>query len=166
MDLSQQKEQFSIAYVRAIASVAGYTVYRPEVDDDSVDLGIALRGGAGTVRSPRLELQLKCTADPIWQADPLRFSLKKKNYDDLRHTDVLVPRLLVVVCVPATIDLWLEQSETQLALHRCGYYVSLRSLPERSDIETAVTIAIPRQQQLTVVALQSLMTMISTGAYP
>ncbi|MCL6543278.1 MAG: DUF4365 domain-containing protein [Roseiflexus sp.] len=45
MNLSRQKEQFSIAWVRAVVSVAGYAVYHPEVDDDSVDLGIAVRGG-------------------------------------------------------------------------------------------------------------------------
>ena len=36
MDISQRKEQFSIAYVRAIASVAGFSVSTPGVDDDSV----------------------------------------------------------------------------------------------------------------------------------
>ncbi|WP_242037834.1 DUF4365 domain-containing protein [Tolypothrix sp. FACHB-123] len=35
MDVNQQKEQFSNAYVRAVASIAGYSVYRPEVDDDN-----------------------------------------------------------------------------------------------------------------------------------
>jgi hypothetical protein len=40
MDINQQKEQFSITYVRAIAAVSGYSIYRPEIDNDSVDLGI------------------------------------------------------------------------------------------------------------------------------
>ena len=43
MDLSQRKEQWSRVYVRAIGTAAGYTIYTPEVDDDSVDLGIAGR---------------------------------------------------------------------------------------------------------------------------
>jgi len=54
MHISQQQEQFSRAYVHAIASVAGFTIYTPQVDDDSVDLGIAQTGGRGTIRSPRL----------------------------------------------------------------------------------------------------------------
>ena len=37
---TQQKEQFSIAFVRAIAAVSGYNITRCEVDDDSVDLGL------------------------------------------------------------------------------------------------------------------------------
>ena len=48
--------------MQAVTAAAGYNVYKPEVDDDSVDLGIAARGGKGTFRSPKLELQLKCTS--------------------------------------------------------------------------------------------------------
>ncbi|MEH2286880.1 hypothetical protein [Nostoc sp.] len=54
MDINQQKEQFSISYIRAIAAVAGYSLYRPEVDNDSVNLGIVCRGGTGKILSPRL----------------------------------------------------------------------------------------------------------------
>ena len=36
MDLNKQKEQFSIAYVRAVIAAAGYNVYKMEVDEDSV----------------------------------------------------------------------------------------------------------------------------------
>lgn len=38
MTLDQQKEQFSYAYVRAVAAVAQIAVTPPTVDDDSVDL--------------------------------------------------------------------------------------------------------------------------------
>ena len=37
MDIAAMKEQFSKAYVRAVAAVAGFSGYEPEVDDDSVD---------------------------------------------------------------------------------------------------------------------------------
>ncbi len=60
--LNQMKEQFSHAYVKAVAAVAGFAWYKPSVDDDSIDLGLAQRGGGGTTRSPRLEIQLKCHA--------------------------------------------------------------------------------------------------------
>ena len=35
MDINLQKEQFSNAYLQAVASVAGYSLYKPNVDDDS-----------------------------------------------------------------------------------------------------------------------------------
>ncbi|MEO5365718.1 MAG: hypothetical protein H7831_05085 [Magnetococcus sp. WYHC-3] len=52
MDSNVQKEHFSEAYVRAVAAVAGYSVSRPGVDDDSVDLTISAPGGNGTLRAP------------------------------------------------------------------------------------------------------------------
>lgn len=84
MELSNQKEQFSAAYVRAIASAAGYAVSRPEVDDDSVDRTLSARGGNGSLRSPKLDIQLKCTARRYSGHPLLRFPLRRKNYDDLR----------------------------------------------------------------------------------
>ncbi|MEZ2225342.1 MAG: hypothetical protein ACBR50_03540 [Microcoleus sp.] len=52
MELNQQKELFSKAYVRAVAAVAGFSVNQLEVDDDSIDLHIVGRGGGGTIFSP------------------------------------------------------------------------------------------------------------------
>lgn len=49
MELNQQKELFSEAYVRAVAAVGGFSVSQPEVDDDSIDLKIVARGGEGIV---------------------------------------------------------------------------------------------------------------------
>src|SRR5947209_7904096 len=55
MTRNDQKEHLGYVFVRAVAYAAGFTVYRPEVDDDSVDLGIAMRGPGQSIRSPRLE---------------------------------------------------------------------------------------------------------------
>lgn len=40
MELNQQKELFSQAYVRAVAAVAGFSVDRLQLDFDSIDLQI------------------------------------------------------------------------------------------------------------------------------
>ena len=61
MHTTTQKEQFSIAYFHAIASVCGLKIFRCDVDDESIDLTVGKTGGDGTIRSPRLDLQLKCT---------------------------------------------------------------------------------------------------------
>ncbi|BAY95550.1 MULTISPECIES: DUF4365 domain-containing protein [unclassified Tolypothrix] len=109
MDINQQKEQFSITYIRAIAAVAGYSLYRPEIDNDSVDLGIISRGGTGKILSPRLELQLKCTARDILDKNYIRYPLILKNYNDLK-INALVPRILVVVLIPEKITDWIKQT--------------------------------------------------------
>ncbi|NJL28865.1 MAG: DUF4365 domain-containing protein [Thermoanaerobaculia bacterium] len=165
MDPAHQLEQFSLAYVRAVAAVAGVAVYQPSVDDDSVDLGLAARGSQGALRSPRLELQVKATGRDVLRHDGVHYPLRKKNFDDLRGSDFLVPRLLVVVVVPEkTVD-WLDQSEEQLALRRCAYWLSLRDLPQR-DIASTVTVFVPRSNLWTVEALSALMSRISRGEVP
>ncbi|MBF0614325.1 MAG: DUF4365 domain-containing protein [Magnetococcales bacterium] len=166
MDLNLQKEKFSEAYVRAVAAVAGFGVSRPEVDDDSVDLTIAARGGKGTVRSPRLDIQLKCTANAaIDEGKTFSFPLKIKNYDDLRDEQVMVPRVLVVVRVPDDVAEWSEVAEDQLLLRHCGYWVSLRGASAVNNT-TNKTVDIPRSQIFTVDHLKSIMNRIGTGGMP
>lgn len=159
MDRGRQQEQFSLAYVRAVATVAGYSLYQPEVDDDSVDLGIAARGGNGALRSPRLEVQIKCTSTEVLFDREVRFGLKLKNYDDLR-LPCHVPRALVVVVVPDATEAWLSHSEDELILRRCGYWVSLLGRPE-SPNESKVTVHLPRTNLFSPAALQAMM--VSVG---
>lgn len=166
MDINQRKEQFSHAYVRAVASAAGYTVSRPEVDDDSLDLSIKARGGSGKRRSPQLDIQLKSTARDVLSEHHLRFPLNKKNYDELRPTNMHIPRILIVVIIPDDISEWLFQDqENHLLLRHCGYWYSLRGLPDSGNT-TSVTLSIPRKQKFTVEALDSLMAMIGQGEVP
>jgi hypothetical protein len=115
MDINQQKEQFSITYIRAIAAVAGYSLYRPEVDNDSVDLGIVSRGGTGRILAPRLELQLKSTARNISNENYINYPLILKNYNDLK-INALVPRILVVLLIPEKVTDWIKQTEDELCL--------------------------------------------------
>ena len=103
MESDMQKEQFSRAYVLAVAACAAFAFSIPSVDDDSVDMSIHQTGGGGTIRSPRLDLQLKCKAAATPAEPTFSHSIKLKNYDDLRDDTVLVPRILVVVLVPEAV---------------------------------------------------------------
>ncbi|MFH0823782.1 MAG: DUF4365 domain-containing protein, partial [Pseudomonadota bacterium] len=163
--IEMQKEQFSRAYVQAVAACAGFAWSTPSVDDDSVDMVLHQTGGAGTIRSPRVELQLKCKAAGTPAGNMFPHSIKRKNYDDLRDTDVLVPRILVVVLVPDDPSEWLGHSEAELVLRRCGYWVSLHGLPP-SENETGQTVYIPRSQKFTVESLRAIMQRIGRGDLP
>lgn len=165
MDENQRKEQFSNAYVRAVASVAGYALSKPDVDEDSVDWTISARGGGGTIRSPKLDIQLKCSGRNIRSDTEIRFPLSVKNYNELRMPDYMAPRVLVVVVVPSDIRKCLHHSEEQLAMRHCGYWASLRGQTETAN-EESVTIRIPRTQQFTVDALTAMMLRIGSGGLP
>jgi hypothetical protein len=97
LDLNFRKEQFSAAYVRALAAVAGLSVARPEPDCDSEDLILSARLAAARIRSPKLAVQLKCSSSLAKLPNDVAFLLPIKNYDDLRPVNLAVPRVLVVV---------------------------------------------------------------------
>lgn len=101
MTLNDQKNLYSQAWLCAIAAAAGATVVgEPKIDDDSVDMALKRTGGEGPIRSPRLDVQLKCTAVAQRTREELRFPLNLKNYNDLRSEESHVPGVLVVLYVP------------------------------------------------------------------
>lgn len=63
MQTADQQEEFSHAYVHAVATVAGFGVTRAPrvVDNNGIDLTIAAVGDRLQPRKPRLDVQLKCT---------------------------------------------------------------------------------------------------------
>ena len=168
MHIDQRKEQYSFAYIRAVAAAAGYGVNEASVDDDSIDLQIASRSTIGTVKRPRLELQAKCLGDDTFNGDDFGYSLSLKNYDDLRDPDVQVPRILVVVRAPNDDESWLGGDDDGLLVRHCAYWFSLRGLPDHvSDAEKPTkTVRLPREQRFDVAGLRAIMDRIGTGALP
>ena len=165
MDLNKQKEQFSNAFVMAVAAAAGFVTGKWDVDDDSIDWQVAASGGRGTRRSPRLELQLKCTASPSIADGSIRFPLSAKNYEDLIPQNISVPRILVVVIVPTLVSDWFTLSDESLILRNCAYWVSLRGL-QPSENEVSVTVDVPIAQRFDVSALGAMMERVRAGELP
>ena len=162
MDLNIQKEQFSIAYVRAVAAVAGVKVLRTDVDDDSIDIGLERAGGC----APKLDLQLKCTADPLPTTGDISFPLKLKNYDDLRRSTV-APRWLVTLFVPPDCTDWLTIATppTEILLRRCAWWTSLAGLPD-VDNTASVNVQLARANIFTPDALKNKLNEIETHFRP
>lgn len=137
MDLNTRKERFSVAYINAVATRAGYQMVEPPVDRDSVD-GV-LMGDSG--RRPRIEFQAKATSRDLIRGERVAFPLSIKNYDDLR-ADVQTPRILIVVLMPDNETEWLAQTDEELCLRCCGYWLSLADRPPVVNSDN-VTVHIP-----------------------
>ena len=105
-----------------IAAVAGVKVLRTEVDDDNIDIGLERTGGC----APKLDLQLKCTADALPDSGDIAFPIKLKNYDDLRRSTV-APRWLVTMFVPPDCDDWFTVATppNEILLRHCAWWISL-----------------------------------------
>lgn len=164
MDTNIQKEEFSYAYIYAYASAAGYTfqLSTRSVDISGIDASIASITTDEAFYEPRLYLQIKSTSREVLSNDQIRYTLRIKNYNELRKEKTLAPRILVVVLIPDNPYSWVQQSETELCLRNCAYWISPRGMPETQNTDN-ITLYLPRQQIFTIDALKTLMQRIETG---
>jgi hypothetical protein len=108
---------------------------------------------------------VKSITAPSGTEAEIRYPLKRKNYDELIPSDILAPRLLVLVVLPPDVTAWLSASPEAIVLRHCAYWTSLRGLPP-TDNETRVTVGVPRANLFTSEALVGLMTRINEGGVP
>ena len=137
MDLNTRKERFSLAYINAVATYADCDVIEPRVDRGSVD-GILKR----TTIEEVIGFQAKATSQDIMGSDDehLHFPLPIRDYDNLRNA--ARPFMLIVVLLPDDERQWLTQTQDELCLRYCGYWLSLEGWPETGNTDN-VTVSIP-----------------------
>lgn len=151
MNPNLRKAQFSLAYIRAVSTVADCQVIIPEVDTDSVDGQI--RGPLGIRHS--LYFQAKSSTTATISGDEVRYSLRRKDYDALRQADAPV-HILILMLIPLDESDWISQAESDLCLRKCAYWLDLRGMPESSNRRT-VAVRIPRGQVFDSVQLLGLL---------
>jgi hypothetical protein len=143
---TQCQENFSFAYIRALASAAGLSVIEESDDYDSIDLYIKAIGavsydGRTSARiSPTLAMQVKCTYSHQPKEGVLNYPLQLKNYNDLREPMRGIPAVLVVLCIPSKWTQRLRWTESSLSMRRVAYWKSLKGEPATSNTES-VTIS-------------------------
>lgn len=160
-------EELSLAYVRAVASRAGFAVEEVRRDRDSIDLHIHARGSiaGGALHSPVVGVQLKSTGlsdldiNRFLQEDAFCFDLKPKNYNDLSQA-TLIPRVLVVFLMPKDPELWLTSTEEALTLRRAAYWCSLRGNNVTNN-KTSVRVRVPWSQAFDIHGIRDLLARIS-----
>ena len=150
-------QKLSIAYVRAIAAKAGANVSNPE-DDFGIDISfgkmIERNGRYTDTGCIPLHAQVKASKNWEKREDVIVYDLEVKNYDDMVTSNHKC--FLILMCLPQTIDEWLDQNEEHLQLRRCCYYWRPSDLMETTNTTTK-RIFIPRSQIFTVNSLIGLM---------
>ena len=144
-------ELFSLAYIRAVAAQAGYQVTRDETD---TGLDGMLKSDTGLRAA--VEFQAKSTSRDIRAGDHLRFPLPLANYEILRAANPVIPRILIVILMPRDVGQWLDQSERELCLRHCAYWLSLAGEPAVPNT-TSITVHIPNANVFGAEQLHSLM---------
>lgn len=153
---TDREAALSRAFVAAVAAAAGYCLSEPDIDRDSIDIQIH----AGGHLRPTIQAQLKATINLREVAGNYRFTLKRKNYDDLR-IPTMNPRLLIVLHLPREEADWLSVSPTELMMRHCAYWISLRGMAEID--QESVTIEVPAENRLDVSGLRVLMERARNG---
>ncbi|MGA9380995.1 MAG: DUF4365 domain-containing protein [Phormidium sp.] len=164
MEINIQKEEFSYAFVYAVTAAKGYFFQRTTTPLDQLGIDLIITGVSvqGVMGFPQLFVQLKCTSRELFDETYLKYPLKTKNYEELRTPNQYPPLILIVVVVPDNLENWLNQSETELCLRHCGYWISLAgALP--TENKESVTVSIPRTNIFTANTLQQLMQRIAQG---
>lgn len=161
MQLSDQQEEFSYAYVHAVATVAGYGFTRSPrvVDNNGIDLTLTGVGDRNMPRKPRLDVQVKCTYQDVKKADHLAYPLETKDHHRL-CVEETVPLILVIVLVPETLSDWITHSEDELILRRCGYWLSLSGATPTGN-KTRETVHLPRTNRFDPSGLTAIMAKIA-----
>ena len=129
-------EQFSRAYIGAIAAQAGCNSSIVAVDNDSIDMILLKKDISGCIFSrAQIDIQLKSSYTLDFKENYFSFPLPVKNYNDLRISTAN-PRLLVIVHIPENCEDWTTQTNEQLCLHHCAYWKSLLGQPETNNSTT------------------------------
>jgi hypothetical protein len=163
MFITNQKEQFNVAYVGAMAAQAGLNTGNMKVDNQSIDLDVDGECPAAiTNRFPKISLQFKCTSQKLVKNGVIKFPLSRKNYDDLKNERLIVPRYLIVLLVPDDPKQWLVHKDDHMTVHNTCYWASIQPIPNLGN-KKSVTIDIPISQRLDTATLLRLITLASEG---
>ena len=158
MTPEQRMEQFSFAYVRAVAAHAGCAVA------DNLYPDISSRDGSISAdwgRRPQIDFQAKATSRDVLRDGAVRFPLPINNYNDLRRRDK-VPHILIVLLMPEDEADWLNQTSEELTMRRCAYWMSLEGMSERPNVST-VTVRVPVSQTFDSEQLRDMMNRVDRG---
>ena len=138
----------SIVYISALCAVAGISFDLPRHDDDSTDAIIkkliTLKDGRKCESILRIQLKSTSAVSQYREMDDsIVYSLKVKNYNDLRRMST-TPIILAVLILPEDSSEWLRWTEEELMIKGRMYWMSLVSAPEIDNV-SSVSVHLPKQ---------------------
>lgn len=167
LDPNQHQGSFGESFVRVLASAAGLTVARADLDVTGDDFTICHKGKLGNTRHPKIDVQVKSwkrtravCKDGYW-----KYQMRVKHFNELAGLDFSLPRFLILVIVPEHSTDYAIARENLVELKHAAYWQSLR---DREPVDAAadrwVPVDVPYTNLLTVDALRGLMAPVRTEA--
>jgi hypothetical protein len=138
------KERLGHAIVDLIASRAGCQTTQPHTDYKSTDINISPMADDLPMQ---IDVQIKGVTTLKIDGAFLKYRLEKRNYDHLRRTDLLVPRMLVVADINKLRSKWVRCKNDSVVFSNSVYWLDLHDLPDATQ-KTKVPVRIPIANRL------------------
>jgi hypothetical protein len=161
---AHRQEGVCRSYIHAIAARCGLSCSFRDFDY-GIDLSvhaITRRGKRYTESGFQLDIQAKSDTAVHLTDAYVHYDMEVKTYDDLRDTEVGIPRILVLLVMPADEAAWTEQNEDHLLIRTCAYWMSLKGM-NPTDNTATIRVEVPRVNVFSVDALQGLMDRVKKG---
>jgi hypothetical protein len=161
-DWSDQ-EQFSIAFVTAVAAAAGYSCVPTPRAMDNAGLDLAVFDRTVPDPFPQLYLQVKSKqVARIPSGQSVSLDLARHQYEQLRRGSRGIPCLLVLVLVPPERRQWLRMTPAEMTLKRSAFWTSLQGAPTSGN-QSTVRIHLPLSQMFGPAELRGIMNKAGEG---
>ena len=162
MGLSRTEHQgnFGESFVHVLASAAGLTVAKEDLDTRGFDFTIGYKGTLGRLRHPNIQVQIKSWSEQytVMGDGSWKYKLKAKYFNELAGPDFQVPRFLVLVVVPDDWREYAKYSRECAQLRQAAYWVSLRHRPvSQLTPDSKVAVDVPLANLLTPQTLHELL---------
>lgn len=147
------------AFVHALACAAGFTIARQHLDVDGVDWQIGAVGPLGSIRSPKIDVQVKSSSRARDSDDHWSHRLRVSHFNALAGRDFMVPRFLTVVITPEEARQYVRVDADAMILSHAAYWLSLADqelLPADDADPKTTTVRVPKRNLLTVETLTAL----------
>jgi hypothetical protein len=135
------KERLGHAVVELIATRADCQAPQPPTDYKSIDVNIS---PIADDLPMQIDAQIKGVTTLELQGSFLKYKLPKRNYDHLRRTDVLVPRMLIVADINKAPDNWVRCEDDKVIFSNSVYWMDLHGFPaaaQKSDVPLKIPVA-------------------------
>lgn len=157
------KEQYSIAFVHALATRARCKIQNLDVDDEHVDLTIRQKADHLHFSRVAVDVQMKCTSQDVIRQDGLHFSMLRDHYDGLRARGIL-KKILVVLAVDEEFDDWMAIKPDELLMRGSAYWMGMDGLPPITTSST--TLILPDKNRFNAEQLLDMLARIGNGGAP
>lgn len=161
------ESELSYAYLHAVAAWAGFACEYAGRHSDGGGVDATVKWDGSLLGSDSKLTYVVCDVQPKatfqeWpeSGNSFSFPLLVPQYDKLRSTRLMNPRILVVLRLPPEQKDWLQVSAEALIAKRCAYWVSLRGAEEVVG-QKEKTVYVPTTNLLTPKSLKDIVTTVS-----